>query len=489
MAEPVETNDELFELTDPEPELEPEPELNDLFEPLADPEPDALFELTEPDTDLDTAVDDDTAADDLVFELEPESELEEAAELVEVAEPVETNDELFELATPFDEVTEITNDFPTDFASDDLQSDNFYVDDDPLVFSLDESTSSQVDAAHEASFGDTPLAESAENPFTITENPSDGAEDGGFEAEPNDQHTLSEELPEGETLVLDFAELGLLPPVDTADAEGLPADPFARTDDATEATSDLGFPMIGDSGSLLDEPSTANWADELSFEPVEPPEPFTAPGIDLFDVNTGSDELEGQKIDLSDVAETTDFDAVAAADEIETELDDLGAELNEPQLASNVIPIRPDLETDNDAPHEGDEDHPQATTGKGSLRPNETGWVTMPAGETQEEADPWAHMRPTEEPKKKSFWSMRPKFFGGDKRRRRRREIAVSPEEKLDKIDEAVGISFDKECPNCGTECEVDLDDPVGRRVHVSCPSCSHLWHTPYLIEDQSDVG
>ena len=487
MAEPVETNDELFELTDPEPELEPEPELNDLFEPLADPEPDALFELTEPEPESDTDLD--TAADDLVFELEPESELEEAAELVEVAEPVETNDELFELATPFDEVTEITNDFPTDFASDDLQSDNFYVDDDPLVFSLDESTSSQVDAAHEASFGDTPLAESAENPFTITENPSDGAEDGGFEAEPNDQHTLSEELPEGETLVLDFAELGLLPPVDTADAEGLPADPFARADDATEATSDLGFPMIGDSGSLLDEPSTANWADELSFEPVEPPEPFTAPGIDLFDVNTGSDELEGQKIDLSDVAETTDFDAVAAADEIETELDDLGAELNEPQLASNVIPIRPDLETDNDAPHEGDEDHPQATTGKGSLRPNETGWVTMPAGETQEEADPWAHMRPTEEPKKKSFWSMRPKFFGGDKRRRRRREIAVSPEEKLDKIDEAVGISFDKECPNCGTECEVDLDDPVGRRVHVSCPSCSHLWHTPYLIEDQSDVG
>jgi len=99
-------------------------------------------------------------------------------------------------------------------------------------------------------------------------------------------------------------------------------------------------------------------------------------------------------------------------------------------------------------------------------------------------------MRPDEEPSAKSLWTRRPKFFGGDERKRRkaeRRETATHVAEPEDRGAAQFEIAFDSECPNCGDECQVDLDDPIGRRVHVSCPSCDHMWFTPYIPDSKAD--
>jgi len=93
-------------------------------------------------------------------------------------------------------------------------------------------------------------------------------------------------------------------------------------------------------------------------------------------------------------------------------------------------------------------------------------------------------MRPPDEPKKGGFWANRPRFLGGGKNKARRSD--ASADEKDDGSGTEVAISYDKNCPNCGDQCQVDLDDPVGRRVHASCPSCLHVWHTPYVDEDSN---
>ena len=87
--------------------------------------------------------------------------------------------------------------------------------------------------------------------------------------------------------------------------------------------------------------------------------------------------------------------------------------------------------------------------------------------------DPWAHMRPQEEPPKKiSFWEDRPKFFGGDERRKAR----ARREARAVLADQGATLPEARACPNCGKNCKVDVRDPSTGRLHISCDSCRHMW-------------
>ena len=245
-------------------------------------------------------------------------------------------------------------------------------------------------------------------------------------------------------------------------------------------------------GLLDDQPTDVGDApatiDLSGIDETIPQNPFDEPGRDLFDLTSDNPEYT-----------PAEFDSVAAADEIEQDLDNLidfktassetdfeesstqgfdsfepiSFDSEAPASDADVIPLRPEL------------DHPQTDElGSGAPLPQETGWVSL--GDAPTEAppaeDPWAYMRPSEEPKKQGFWSS---LFGGDDRRRKRAQMRA---QELSALESELGPYFDQDCPSCGSQCQVDFDDPVGRRVHASCPACKHVWATPYL-DDQSQAG
>lgn len=274
-----------------------------------------------------------------------------------------------------------------------------------------------------------------------------------------------------------------------------------------------------DSVSIEELPSGAVFQlDETALSDIEPAavEEFSAPTIDLFDLQVSSDEVEAQRIDefgedfyasgLIDqlsVDEPTGFDSVATANAIEGELNELNDLTSlEPDFEvdscvedetadlyhlDNVIPIRPDT-SDSSLDDLDDEKGvpPSPQSGPSPARVSHTGWVGLDNAEPAEpvkasDPDPWAHMRPDDEPAQQGFWA---KVFGGDDRKRakaRRLAQKNTSESDAEASTPAPDISFDSACPNCGSQCQVDLDDPIGQRVHVSCPSCDHMWNTPYI--------
>lgn len=450
-----------------------------------------------------------------------------------------------------------------------------YAQDDSLVFELDDSTISEVDAAHAA---DTPPTE-LDDPF------HDAPENSASEDENSDLFS-NEDVPDlpgpiaghTETSNLSMDQLDdpfsglstdLLPDIEAIELEsdsvdfadsmvtndGEIGEPiWSQTDDDMEhvvAADDLDVaeletigaptpvPISFDDGeSHIEIPNVsfeAETFDDLApLSDVAIEEDATDPTLEVDEHRAiDPDDIETRKADLFDfvvreepesdvdsiepIEDIDTFDSVAAATEIESDLDSLiGLDIEDETEApiGNVIPLRPHIEIDDsvediaveDIPFESATDisfetHSEETDAFQSMAddaaapveevstetdftPANTGWVSLPPEAPSNAPDPWAHMRPTEEPKKQGFWASRPKFFGGDERRRRKAERLASDEDPNTLDDNQVGISYDKSCPNCGDECQVDLDDPVGRRVHVSCPSCQHMWHTPYTIEE-----
>ena len=284
-----------------------------------------------------------------------------------------------------------------------------------------------------------------------------------------------------------------------------------------EDTTNDRFSLV-DGASLDEMPSGAVF--ELDADTIDRVEPdFVTPSIDLFDLQDSSDSVEAERIETygadlynselfddsrGDQADDN-FDSIATANAIEGELnelsdmtalepdfdiDDSAADGVELFNLDNVVPIRPDANEPIETEPSSDWLNPldsSAHEGPSPTRVSHTGWVSLeadqePAVEAKQDPDPWAHMRPTEEPKAEGFWG---KIFGGDERKRAKaRRLAQKDAETDERTEEASGDvehSFDSTCPNCGAECEVDLDDPIGRRVHVSCPSCDHMWNTPYI--------
>ena len=344
------------------------------------------------------------------------------------------------------------------------------VEDDSLVFELDADEIDQVDAAHELDTVDS--AEPLANPFSEDSYATNDQAD--IDHDTSDDEVLDTPLDnlDYSSLVVDVDDLQI-DDLNAPDAPELPQ----------SVTSVPGIELPGDSSApieIFDDLAPMNMQgleDTPSFEPES--DTFDSPGLDLFDLNDDSNAIEQERIALHGEGlyeQDTGFDSIAAADEIETDLDQLIG-LGDEAEPDNVIPLRPEIDIAETAT--SSESSPMDLDGL-SLASG-TDWVALAPEPASQASDPWADMRPTEEPKKTGFWANRPKFFGGDERRRRKAERRETEGEAL---DQAVDVTFDKECPRCGSECQVDLDDPIGRRVHVSCPSCQNIWYTPYILED-----
>jgi len=234
---------------------------------------------------------------------------------------------------------------------------------------------------------------------------------------------------------------------------------------------------IDDDRESLSEQTDVDTIDmsDLGEPEASKPEPFEVATSDLFDLSRESDN------DYTFASDNNqEFDSIAAADAIETDLETLSdfdeanfeAVDNQPFQDDNVIPLHPESRSGDEA---------AAPANVDSLRPNETGWISLGSApaDVVPSKDPWAYMRPDEEPKRRGFWAS---IFGGDERRQKR---AKRRQEELQALESELGVYFDKACPECGSDCEVDFDDPVGRRVHASCPQCRHVWATPYIDREQ----
>lgn len=83
-------------------------------------------------------------------------------------------------------------------------------------------------------------------------------------------------------------------------------------------------------------------------------------------------------------------------------------------------------------------------------------------------ADSWEYLRPGEDDTVKSGrFSRRPKFFGGAERKARKAER---------KQAEAKAELTGPPCPKCDSPGRIDLNDPVGGKIHCSCLECDHVW-------------
>lgn len=259
-----------------------------------------------------------------------------------------------------------------------------------------------------------------------------------------------------------------------------------------------------DTGTILDAPTTTEAlaplppsgfdVEELDVDELEPfdlssyapqtpgtevPDAY-ALSMEVFDDLGTITELDfgGSRSHADYDIEQVGFDSIAAADVIETHLNELirlGYE--EP---SNVVALRPDTPTATNT--SGPVDGPELDERTGAV-----GLTEVHKTEEREETkpDPWEHMRSADENKETGFWATRTKFFSSDERKRKK---AARRAESNSAVQQAGDVTFDQACPNCGSDCQVDLDDPIGRRVHVSCPECQHMWHTPYLVNEVEAV-
>ena len=99
-----------------------------------------------------------------------------------------------------------------------------------------------------------------------------------------------------------------------------------------------------------------------------------------------------------------------------------------------------------------------------------------PAPERQAPAsgvnDPWAYIRPKDEPEKITFWANRPKFFGGDERRKAR----ARREARRDFDQETGSASTLHTCPKCRAASPAEGRVSDSGRALVRCTTCEHMW-------------
>ena len=244
-------------------------------------------------------------------------------------------------------------------------------------------------------------------------------------------------------------------------------------------------PFTGEApGSVIQfDPSGADLAPAPeATAPVAPAEEFTS-----TDWSTGVEPSTGVESSTGDTpAEDGNFDSVATADAIESDLQDLFAldqsvsednfdafmgdaptEAIDDAPVADVVPLHPPTEENEEVFGLDAVFDPAAPVQEDPIQP----WVGV-QHEDEEHEDPWAYMRPDEaEDVKGGFWANRPKFFGGNERKAKkaaRQQAAAASEMRTDENGPI--------CPNCNEIGQVDLDDPVGGKIHASCQSCGHVW-------------
>lgn len=173
------------------------------------------------------------------------------------------------------------------------------------------------------------------------------------------------------------------------------------------------------------------------------------------------------------------FDSVATADAIEHDLQDLFDIDQVPKENDNVVPLHP-----------SSDDHSDQVVGLDTAFEHDTDheplqqWVGIDPSEIGPK-DPWAHMRPTDDESKTGFWATRSKFFGGDERKAKKKARAeAGPTDRMDRespgTDDNGAESNPYPCPSCKARGQVDLEDSMGKRVHLSCESCGQVWAQAY---------
>ena len=259
-------------------------------------------------------------------------------------------------------------------------------------------------------------------------------------------------------------------------------------------------PMVFDTPDFATEEVSMDWAESPIDGALAQDPPFTGdePGsVIAFDPPaagtvgetaeefTSTDWSTGVEPSTEMDAEDGNFDSVATADAIESDLQDLFA-LDQSVSEDNFSAFMGDSAVDDDAPV-ADVVPLHPTTDDGNEEVFRLDAVFDPAAPVDEEPiqawvgiqdeeetreDPWAYMRPDEaEDIKGGFWANRPKFFGGAERKAKKaaRQQAAAAQEMRSDI---AGPT----CPNCNEIGQVDLDDPVGGKIHASCQNCGHVW-------------
>jgi len=264
-----------------------------------------------------------------------------------------------------------------------------------------------------------------------------------------------------------------LPPADfdTSALDFTPSEPIAEVD---ASTLDALSPLDADQPEVFDQ--------DAPFEPNGTVDPDGTPEPMIVELDTATIEEESppDEGELADVIEHR-FDSVATADAIESDLQDLFSDEpddDEDELEADDEP-RAEVVQLHASPDEipasivGLDDAFEADSGTEPLRE----WVGV--GEDEVPEDPWAYMRPDDStPDGNGFWANRPKFFGGEERKRRRAARKTATTETVE-----VGGPV---CPNCFETGQVDLDDPIGAKLHASCTACDHVWSVAYEADKRS---
>ena len=448
----------------------------EILEPI--PELEDVVDTVEEDTEIEDSVIEDTAT-----EIEEDIEIEDTATEVEedsVIEDAETED--VESEDFFSESAQSGIYFETDTEpvvdTDETAEGAFGA---PLVFDLGSEELVELEANEpvvESAELEDPFADlTASDPFGTADVPTVEFDSAGLE-EPSVQESFGEfQIPQDDLFDLsessdDIEELNRVRSEELFEVEDFVEDNRGETDlfEVTDPNSGPLDETNSDHADLFGPAESSDGPQNLFSIANEPDTEEEAEVSDLFGTDSWS----------------TDFNSVATAQAIEGDLEDLDS-LDE-NLAE-VVPFdtnRPGVELELDTAGPGDPLAPiEADSRKVQYAELIDEEVETPAWRQIEDPsktnteDPWAHMRPVEEPKKKRWWGG---IFGNGSKKSKSDEVVAQEEE----IDAAVNLSIDTVCPECGSDGHVDLDDPIGRRVHLSCTACRTEWHTPYNFDIQS---
>ncbi len=235
-------------------------------------------------------------------------------------------------------------------------------------------------------------------------------------------------------------EVEFVPVSTAADDQDVPIDSVATADEIEDDLQEL-FSMVE--------------VDETEASEMEIEEQTEAPA-DATELAS----LEALGVDQSD----TDLRDDAMTQGLAAAVEAVSGEAEQPD---NVVPLHPDPV-----------DYTDDVVGlDGVFDPGRPQPVEQPAAAAQfvgvDEDEPdgddkWDYLRPgDDEGVAGSFWSKRPKFFGGDERKAKKAARRQAEEDQ---------ILTGPPCPKCGAPGHVDLDDPIGGKLHLSCHKCDHVW-------------
>ncbi|NNK92474.1 MAG: hypothetical protein HKO87_08570 [Acidimicrobiia bacterium] len=243
----------------------------------------------------------------------------------------------------------------------------------------------------------------------------------------------------------DMSAVGAEPDVDSSGLPGIDGEPIdsVATADAIETDLNELFGMVE-----VDESDSDEGLDSQIEDPADADDLAALAPVPVLDADHAAAE--------PDLGET-----------IEPELEELVDEDSDSATADNVVPLhRPD----EDLTHHlvGLDDVFDPAKPRAAEAASSAAEFVSIEEDVPETADSWDYLRPDEDEAPSSgVFSRRPKFFGGGERKARKTER---------KQAEAKAEASGPPCPKCDATGRVDLNDPIGGKIHCSCLECDHVW-------------